>query len=151
MVQKWNKSQTLFFHTVFIFIFTFSSPPPSFHTPSSVLVFLALSFYRPLLNSPLPLCSSSLSHAFTPSLRLSPTSSWLHLFLQLWLNAPFSSLLSSFLFYPLLTALRYWRLLAEFTKNKVIWDSWKQGKIYFLVPVIENRITASPVSLLSNF
>lgn len=110
---KWNKS--LFFFP------NFSSLPPPFHTPSSALT--SSFFYLPLLSIPLPfLLLLFISCLFSQSCLLldfifSSNSGFLLL------SSPCSQLFS-----PLRNALWCRRLLALFTKNKVIWYCWKQGK-----------------------
>lgn len=140
MAEKWNKSQMLFptpFLKFFSLLHSTLLPLSSFLD----LIFTSLYFFVLFL-------SSYLCLILIPTLVPSSTSSFFSLTLC---SSP--SLLLSYFFFPLQNALWCWRLLAIFTKNKVIRHCWKQEKKYSLVPVIENRIIASPIShsLLSNF
>lgn len=92
MVQKWNKSQTLFSTAFF-----FSLPPPSFHT--SCLFFPWPYLFASLCSVVLFLCACPLATMQSPTLLLSLPTSRLNaylfylVFLQLWLSAPFPSIL----------------------------------------------------------
>lgn len=142
MAQKWNKSQ-MRFPTPFFKIFSLLHSTLLPLSSCLDLIFTSLYFFVLFLSAYLYLI-------LIPTLVPSSTSSFLFFSLTL---CSFPSLLSSYFFFPLQNALWCWRLLAIFTKNKVIRHCWKQEKKYSLVPVIENRITASPIShsLLSNF
>lgn len=135
---KWNKS---------LFIFLKLFPPCLLHSTLLPLPWPHL-FYLPLLNSPFPFLLLLLISCLSPQSCLLLDFIFSSNFGFLLLSSPCSQLSS-----PLQNALWCRRLLALFTKNKVIWYCWKQEKKFSLVPVIENRITVSPMShlLLSNF